>query len=60
MCKSCIEESIEIGLHKSCVLIVVVFCNGLHLLQREVSFMRGEDFTYLGIRTNVEIGIVLF
>lgn len=25
-----------------------VFCNSLHLVQKEASLMRGEDYTYLG------------
>ena len=33
----------------SAVWLVVVFCNGLCLLQREVSFTRGESYNYLWV-----------
>lgn len=35
------------------ILIVVVFCIVFSLLQREVSLMRDEDYTYLGINGQI-------
>jgi hypothetical protein len=37
------------GLQKYTIWWAVVFCSGLCLLQREVSLMRGEDYTYLWV-----------
>jgi hypothetical protein len=36
-----------LGIDNSAFLLVVVFSGVLHLLQREVSLMRAEDYTYL-------------
>lgn len=51
MCMSFIAGiPVATGLHKiSCFLylISVVFCKGLHRLQRDVSLMKGEDCTYV-------------
>lgn len=32
------------------ILVNVVFCNGLHLLQKEASLMNGESYIYLFIQ----------
>lgn len=32
-----------------CILLVVIFCHGLHLLQREASLVRAEDDTNLRV-----------
>ena len=48
-CRDALYMWLSIGnrLHKSVYWLVVVFCHGLHLLQREVSLMKGIDYTYL-------------
>ena len=43
-CRSCVVNvSMGMESHSSDFLLVVVFCTGLHLLQREVSLVRSED-----------------
>lgn len=37
-------SSIGIGLHKSTFWLIVLFCSGLHLSQREVSLLRGKGY----------------
>lgn len=43
---SCIlDVSLETGIHNSAFWLVVVFYSGLHLLQREISLMKGKGYT---------------
>lgn len=44
-----IDVSIGAIFHNSVFLLVVVFCSSLCLLQRVVSLMQGETYTYLWI-----------
>lgn len=44
-----IDLSIGTGHCNSAFWLVVVFCNGFHLLQRKVSLMRVEDYTSLWV-----------
>lgn len=50
--------SVGIGLHNSAFSLVVVVCNGLHPLQREVSLIGSEEYAFLKKKTNIK-GIVI-
>ena len=39
--------SVGTGIHNFTSRLAVVLCSGLHLLQRGIFLMRGEDYTYL-------------
>lgn len=42
-----VDASLGTRLPNSALLMLVIFCNGLHVLQRKVSLTRGENSTYL-------------
>lgn len=46
-----VDASTGTGLHSSAFWLAVVYCScsGLHLLQRDISLMRGEDYTHLWV-----------
>lgn len=43
----CFVDTFICRLNNSTFWLVIVFHNGFHLLQIEISFMTGEDYTYL-------------
>lgn len=47
--KNFIEASLGIGVHISTFRLTMVFCSGLHQLQRVVFWMRSEDWTHLWV-----------
>lgn len=47
-CRSCfMDTSVATGIHNSAFWLAVVFCSGLHWLQREFSLSRGKGYTSL-------------
>jgi hypothetical protein len=44
-----VDLSIGTGLYNLVFCLVVVFCNGLHLLQRKVFLIKGQDYTCLWV-----------
>lgn len=48
-----VDMFIGTGFPGSALFVGMEFCNGFHLIQREVCMMKGEDYISLSIRKNI-------